>query len=225
MDRIIYGVRRRGIFDALRLPKGFTSDDARNDALTAYYAGLDGSGPVVSTPPPQYFEPPQANLFGVAGQTIDAFIAYNQFAPVGTGIGGIWNSGSYTIIIDRISFGTDGAGTGVGIVKSSDFLSTNAETAQDAWISHKERASQLRKDGTRRTGIFRSTENNYVAPAGAETPFLSFSGASTGYTPAYLNNGKDDLRVPPNTGVYVRSASGFRAQWEWREFNYEPPVR
>lgn len=219
MDRAIYGVRRRGIFDAIRLPKGFSAQETRNDLITQ--ATQNGT---LTQLPSALLQQPSANIYGnVEGLTIDGFIAYGIIGgQVGVGIGGLWNSGSSPIIVDKISFNTDGAVVSVGFVRSSDFLALDAETAADHWVSHKERPTKTRKDGNRRTGIFRSTEANYVAPAGAETPFGNWNGANTNYVPAYKNEGRDDLRIPPNSGIYMKCTVLVHINWEWREFNGEP---
>lgn len=222
MDAKIYGVRRRGIFDAVRLPKGFSAAEARNDLLTAYNNGQ----PIPSTS--QLLQTPQNGIYtdSVYGQ-IDYFAGVLRAGAAAAGalnIGGIFNNGDTPIIVDLVTV-TGSGGNSVVNMRFGDFLDIDAEGAGLTDAKNKLTGIDKKQNGLQRNGIFRYRQNTAVDPGRIIKTFY-FGRLSDSTLVAYSNSGRDEFRINPKTGLYldctlVTGAGGPTAdfEFEWREIS------
>jgi hypothetical protein len=97
MDQAIYGVRRRGIFDSVRLPKGFS--DQRNDALTNYNNGKAIPGTLAE------IAQPQDPIIGGGQVTVADYMGSVTAGSAGAGLvcaGQLWNDAPFPIQVRRV---------------------------------------------------------------------------------------------------------------------------
>jgi hypothetical protein len=219
MDYQIYGIRRRGIFDAVRIPKGWTgASEARNDLLTDYNNGKN------TALPPQLYQPPTQPIFGNPdGGTIDFFEGFFGVGAPGAGLislAGVFNSGSIPIIVDRIMVSANNS-SDVNL-RFGDFLDLDGEVL--GGVRNKTTGLLTRLDASKRLGILRLRQGTAVDPGRI---FKSLYILSRSPVELYLNRGQDELRIPPGTGMYVdaNGAAGagnaaFFCVFEWREQNF-----